>query len=163
MAEALAQIAPDDLVEPSQVPGAGLDVRRSKIHQELTWFPTSILSVYAISPIRVLQRNDESHRSLAILTLGPGWEMALNRTMATRFGRPFHLRVIPDAFYVRARQGNLVAHMGVKKDAQGRPVILPGLVFPFVLTGPEADLRDAWYNGLGAGTGMGFGCLEVSE
>ncbi|MCY0908738.1 MAG: hypothetical protein OWR62_10140 [Sulfobacillus thermotolerans] len=163
IAEALARITPDDLVEPSQVPSAGLDLRQSTLRHDVSWFATSALSVYALSPIRVLERTEESHQSMAILTLGPQWDAALNRTMATRFGRPFQLRVVPDEFYVRAHQGHLVAKMGIKKDRQGRPVILPGLVFPFLLLGPESDLRDAWFNGIGAGTGMGFGCLEVSE
>ena len=162
VAATLARITPEDLRELSQVPQAGLDLHEATIHRDLSWQVTSeVLAVYPLSPIRVLEHRDGANGSTALLTLGDAWESALNRTMARRFGRPFHLQVIPDDLYIRERQGRITASRPIKKDPHGRPVVLPGLEFPFILIGPPEDLRDAWINGLGAGTGMGFGCLAI--
>ncbi len=160
-ANALAHLTPDRLVEPSQVPGAGLDLREATIRPDDPWIPTDVLAVRPISPIRVLEHRDGANGSTALLTLGEAWETALNRTMTRRLGRTVQLHVIPDDLYVREQQGQLVARRAVKRDREGRPVILPGLEFPFILIGSPEDLRDAWVNGLGAGTGMGFGCLTI--
>ena len=160
-ANALARLTPGDLMEPSQVPGAGLDLRTATIRPDDPWIPTDVLAARPVSPIRVLEHRDGANGSTALLTLGEAWESALNRTMTRRLGRPVQLRVIPDDLYVRERQGHIVGRRAVKRDRLGRPVVLPGLEFPFILIGTPEDLRDAWVNGLGAGTGMGFGCLVI--
>jgi len=159
IAEAIARIAAEDLLEPSLVSGAGLDLRQATIIRDERWTPSEALSLYALSPIRVLHRELGS-RSQAMLTPGEAFNAALNRIMATRFGRPFRLSFIPDRLYSFAKRGQLTASMAVGSRPDGRPICLPGIVTPFVLAGPSEDLRDAWWTGLGAGTGMGFGCLE---
>jgi hypothetical protein len=83
--------------------------------------------------------------------------------MQSRFGRPFRLRLIPDRAYSFAKRGDLSASMAVGTRPDGRPLCLPGIVTPFVLAGPAEDLRDAWFSGLGTGTGMGFGCVEEAS
>jgi len=163
LAEALAKFTPEDLTELSQVPGSGLDLRTARLTFTDHWIPTSVLPVFPITPIRVLSPRDGSQGSVAQLTLDARWMDGINRTMSRRFGRPFQLRVIPDDLYIRERQGRLVTSLPVKRDARGHLVYLPGLTFPAILTGPSEDLRDAWFNGLGAGTGMGFGCLGFAE
>ena len=162
IAEAVAKITSEDLVEPSLTPGAGLDLRRATMARDERWAPCEALSLYALSPIRVLQR-EPGCRSQALLTPGEGFTAALNRSMQTRFGRPFRLSFIPDRLYSFAKKGHLMASMAVGSRPDGRPICLPGIVTPFVLAGPMEDLRDAWFSGLGAGTGMGFGCLEEAE
>jgi len=162
IAEAMANITAEDLIEPSLTPGAGLDLRRATIIRDERWTPTEALSLYALSPIRVLSR-ENGGRTQALLTPGEAFNAALNRIMATRFGRPFRLSFIPDRLYSFAKKGQLTASMAVGLRPDGRPLCLPGIVTPFVLAGPSADLREAWFSGLGAGTGMGFGCLEEAE
>ena len=99
-------------------------------------------------------------RTKAVLTPGDEFNAALNRIMARRFGRSFRLTFIPDRLYTFSRKGKIAASMAIKIREDGQPVCLPGIVTPFVLTGPTEDLRDAWFSGLGVGTGMGFGCVE---
>mgnify|MGYP000852570571 CR=1 FL=1 len=156
---ALARITLEDLIEPALTSGAGLDLRRGRIIRDERWTPVEALSLYAVSPIRVLSRTG-GNRSQALLEPGEAFDTALNRSMTTRFGRPFRLKLIPDRLYSFARRGHLSASMAVGLRPNGRPLCLPGIVTPFVLAGPADDLRDAWFSGLGTGTGMGFGCVE---
>lgn len=158
IAEALAQFTSEDLLEPALTPGAGLDLRRARIVRDDRWTPVEALSLYALSPIRVLQRI--GNRSQAVLEPGEAFNTALNGSMTTRFGRTFRLTFIPDRLYTFAHRGRLTASMAVGQRSDGRPLCLPGLLTPFVLTGPAEDLRDAWFSGLGASTGLGFGCVE---
>lgn len=162
IAEAMAKITSNDLLEPSLTPGAGLDLRRATIRRDERWMAVEALSLYALSPIRVLGWKKRG-RSQALLTPGEAFNAALNRVMETRFGRPFRLSFIPDRLYSFSKKGNLTASMAVGMKADGRPICLPGIVTPFLLTGPSQDLCDAWFSGLGAATGMGFGCLEQAE
>lgn len=156
--DAMAAITPQDLREPNAVPGAGLDLTYATLTTEAPWVPTPAAHFLALSPIRVLQ----GHRQ-TILTLGPDFTTYLNRTMAHRFGRPFHLTFQPDSFYVRRHNGQIAARMAIKMSPEGSPIVYPGLVLPFVLTGPEDDIATAWYSGLGSSTGMGFGCLDLAH
>ena len=162
IAGALSRIRAEHLLEPSLLEGAGLDLRRATIIRDERWVPSEALALYALSPIRVLER-DPQGRTLALLTPGATFNAALNRIMATRFGRPFRLSFIPDRLYSFARKGQLAASMAVATRPNGRPLCLPGIVTPFMLAGPCNDLRDAWFSGLGASTGMGFGCVEEAE
>lgn len=159
IASALAQWTPEDLWEPNAVPGAGLDLRHSRLMDDPSPIVGGAISLYAISPIRVMDGNPGQ----TILELGAPWEQALNRTMTRRFGRPFDLHVIPDSWYVRAQHGNIVARMAVKVRSDGYVVAYPGLVLPFVLTGSPDELQVVWYSGLGGSTAMGFGCVEVAQ
>ncbi len=159
IAKALAAWTPEDLWEPNAVPGAGLDLRNSIMAADPSPIISEAITLYAVSPLRVLDGNP----GRTILELGAAWEIALNRTMARRFGHAFHLHVIPDSWYVRAKHGQIIAHMAVKIRTDGYVVAYPGLVLPFVLTGPRNELHVAWYSGLGGSTAMGFGCVEVAQ
>ncbi|MHB1563728.1 MAG: CRISPR-associated endoribonuclease Cas6 [Leptospirillum sp.] len=162
IAVAMSRIVAEDLCESSLTPGAGLDLREARIFRDDRWIPCEAMSLYAVSPIRVLSR-DGRDRSLAILNIGTDFSSILNRIMETRFGRPFCLTFIPDRLYSFMRKGHLSASMAVGRRPDGRVICLPGIVTPFVLTGPPDDLRDSWFSGLGAGTGMGFGCVEETK
>lgn len=159
IAEALSRLVPEDLLEPSLTPGAGLDLRRAIIYRDERWMPAEAMSLYALSPIRALSKETGS-RSQALLKTGETFDAALNSAMRTRFGRPFRLRFIPDRAYSFAKRGDLSASMAVGIRPDGRALCLPGILTPFVLVGPVDDLREAWFSGLGTGTGMGFGCVE---
>lgn len=160
-AAALAELTPADLVEPTQTPGAGLDLSMAEIHALPPWQDTEAVNLYCVSPIRV---SDPDNRKYSLLETGDTFNRTLNQTMQTRFGRSFDLRLTPDNLYVRAQQGKIAAGMAIKTDAKtGQSVIVRGIVLPFLLTGPAADIRDAWYSGLGRSTARGFGCVEVAE
>ncbi|MCL6576731.1 CRISPR-associated endoribonuclease Cas6 [Kyrpidia sp.] len=158
---ALSRITSEDLYEPSDVSGAGLDLRVATITEE-PWHPADAVAGYAISPIRVLQTTLGSPRGQSMCTFGPEFDQALNRTMERRFGRPFHLHFVPDAAYVRLHRGEVKARMGVRSLPDGKIVALDGVVLPFLLAGPPKDIRDAFYSGLGSATAQGFGWWDVS-
>lgn len=160
-AKALSQITPADLIELNQAPGAGLDLSMATITPLPPWQDTEAVSLYCISPIRV---SDPNNRKFSLLETGDTFNQALNQTMQSRFKRPFDLRLVPDSLYVRAQGGDIAAGMAIKtNDKTGKPIIVRGMVLPFLLTGPAEDIRDAWYNGLGRSTARGFGCVEMAE
>jgi CRISPR-associated endoribonuclease Cas6 len=159
-AAALAQLTPSDLLEDNQVDGAGLDLSMAAIDAAPDWQDTEAVNVYCVSPLRV---SDPANRKLSLLQTGDAFNQALNQTMQTRFGRPFDLRLTPDSLYVRVKSGDIAAGMAIKTLDNGKPVIVRGIVLPFLLTGSAEDIRDAWYCGLGRSTARGFGCLEVAE
>lgn len=154
----IERITVADLVEPNAVPGAGISLQHAEIFTETPWVPTPVAQFIAVSPLRVLAGHHQT-----ILELGQDFERALNRTMQTRFSRRFHLEFRPDSWYVRRRNGNIVARMAIKQGPNGRITVYPGLVLPFVLMGPPEDIAVAWYSGLGGSTGMGFGCIAVAN
>lgn len=158
IAAIIAQFQPSDLVEPNAVPGAGIDLSSAQLTTDDPWLPTPAAHFMTVSPLRVLAGHHQT-----ILSLGPAFTEALNRTMAFRFGRPFHLEFRPDSLYVRRRGGQIAARMAIKIAPDGHAVVYPGLVLPFVLTGPAEDIAVAWYSGLGGSTGMGFGCLDLAR
>lgn len=159
LAAILRKWTANDLVEPNAVPGAGLDLRAASIQRVSDPIIGEAIALYALSPLRIVEGNP----GRTILELGPRWEEGLNRTMERRFHRPFHLRFIPDSFYVRSRRGKITAHMAVKIRGDGYVVAYPGIVLPFILAGPPDELRIAWHSGLGSSTAMGFGCVEVAQ
>ncbi len=159
--DALRQITPADLLEPNQADGAGLDLRMANIDAAPDWQDTEAVNLYCVSPLRV---SNPANRKLSLLQTGEAFNQALNQTMQSRFKRPFDLRLVPDSLYVRAQGGDIAAGMAIKtSDKTSKPVIVRGMVLPFLLTGPAEDIRDAWYNGLGRSTARGFGCVEIAQ
>jgi CRISPR-associated endoribonuclease Cas6 len=162
IAAALAQLQSEDLFEPNSVPGASLDMRSATIYAAPPWQATEAAAFYCVSPIRVTDPNPHGS-PLDFLQTGDALNQRLNRTMQTRFGRPFDLSLIPDSLYVRANRGKIDAGMAIKTLPNGKPLVVRGLVLPFVLTGAVEDLRDVWYSGLGRSTARGFGCVEMQQ
>lgn len=162
IATALGQLRSEDLFEPNSVPGASLDMRRAVIYAAPPWLETEAAAFYCVSPIRVTDPNPHGS-PLDFLQTGDALNERLNRTMQTRFGRPFNLSLIPDSLYVRANRGKIDAGMAIKTLPNGKPLVVRGLVLPFVLTGAAEDLRDVWYSGLGRSTARGFGCVEMQQ
>jgi CRISPR-associated endoribonuclease Cas6 len=162
IAAVLAQLQSEDLFEPNSVPGAALDMRSATIYAASPWQSTEAAAFYCVSPIRVTDPNPNGS-PLDFLQTGNALNERLNRTMQTRFGRPFDLSLIPDSLYVRANRGKIDAGMALKTLPNGKPLVVRGLVLPFVLTGAAEDLRDVWYSGLGRSTARGFGCVEIQQ
>ena len=163
MAAMIAQIKPDDLLEPNQVKGAGLDLRMSYLYITPPWINTEAMSFYCISPIRVTERHDKQSGYGSYLQTGDKLNQLLNRTMQARFKRSYDLHFIPDSLYVRSCGSKVDAGMAIKTLPNDKPLIIKGLMMPFILTGAVEDLRDVWYSGLGRSTARGFGCLEVEQ
>lgn len=159
---ALAQLQPEDLIEPNAVPGAALDLRSASIYAAPPWQETEAAAFYCISPIRVTDPNPNGN-PVDFLQTGEALNERLNRTMQTRFGHAFGLSFIPDSLYVRANRGKIDAGMAIKTLPNGKPLVVRGLVLPFILTGAAEDLRDVWYSGLGRSTARGFGCVEMQQ
>jgi CRISPR-associated endoribonuclease Cas6 len=159
---ALEQLQVEDLLEPNSVPGAALDLRSATIYAAPAWQHTEAAAFYCVSPIRVTDPNPHGN-PIDFLHTGDGLNERLNRTMQTRFGRPFDLRLIPDSLYVRANRGKIDAGMAVKTLPNGKPLVVRGLVLPFILTGTAEDLSHVWYAGLGRSTARGFGCVEMQQ
>src|SRR5262245_26180525 len=159
---ALEKLQPQDLLGPNEVPGAALDMRRARIYAAPPWRDTEAAAFYCISPIRVTDPSNQGN-PVEFLQIGDALNERLNRTMHTRFGRPFDLKLIPDSLYVRANHGKIDAGMAIKTLSNGKPLVIRGLVLPFILTGDPRDLRDVWYAGLGRSTARGFGCVEMQQ
>jgi hypothetical protein len=135
----------------------------ASVRVDRTWWATvTMLAVRPVSPIRVLAAVPGARRSHALLEPGPAWTDALNRVMSRRFGRAFALDAMFDGDWWSVAGPRTVARMAVKVLPSGRELVLPGILCPLVLRGPNRDLRDAWFGGLGSGTAMGFGWLEVT-
>jgi CRISPR-associated endoribonuclease Cas6 len=137
-------------------------MRSATIYAAPPWQTTEAVAFYCVSPIRVTDPNPNGS-PIDFLQTGDALNERLNRTMQTRFGRPFHLSLIPDSLYVRANRGKIDAGMAIKTLSNGKPLVVRGLVLPFVLTGAVEDLRDVWYSGLGRSTARGFGCVEMQQ
>ncbi len=163
IAAIITQIKPDDLLEPNQVEGAGLDLRMANIYVASPWIGTEAVSFYCVSPIRVTEHHDKQSNYGSYLQTGDKLNQLLNRTMQSRFKRSYDLNFIPDSLYVRSCGGKMEAGMAIKTLPNDKPLIIKGLMLPFILTGATEDLRDVWYSGLGRSTGRGFGCLEVEQ
>ncbi len=163
IATLIRQIQPTDLLEPTQIESAGLDLRMAKVYAAPSWIETEAASFYCVSPIRVTERHDKKSSYNSYLQTGETLNQLLSRTMQARFSRSFDLNLIPDNLYVRSYGGKIEAGMAIKTRPNGNPLVIKGLNIPFILTGAAEDLRDAWYSGLGRSTARGFGCLEMQQ
>lgn len=86
---------------------------------------------------------------------------ALSQRLAKLAGRPVQLQIQADPLYLRANPRHDVL-VKLKQTPQGIAFVI-GMKAPLVLAGSEADLRLAWYAGLGEKTRSGFGCIGLSE
>lgn len=163
IARAIAALRPEDLVLDKALPGWELDLRCTEIHDHPDP-PHSIeaLACYCISPIRVTRMLGKN-RQEDITTLTDDFGEQVNRTMGHRFGRSFHLKLLPDRIYVRSRGGEVSAGFAIKTRPNGTVVVKRGIALPFTLVGPTEDVRDAWYSGLGRTTALGFGMLGMQS
>lgn len=85
---------------------------------------------------------------------------AVSRRLSRLAGRPIHLEIHPDSLYLRANPRHSV--LVSLKGGRGHGFAI-GLQAPLVICGDEADLRYAWYAGIGEKNRMGCGCLGSIE
>ncbi len=159
IAEILSKIEPKDLIEPNAMPGCGLNLSMAEITKQTTSLETEGIGFYCISPIRPAHLPQTEYELPAF---GQPFNDALNLAMQHRFNREFHLSFAPDSLYVRAKGGNVTARMAHNRKSPQGVLTKPGLITPFVLTGPKEEIDIAYFSGLGINTGRGFGCIEVS-
>lgn len=100
------------------------------------------------------------HRNLN--GLGANLGLAINRKLSFLAGREVQLRVYPDSLYLRANPEHSVL-VNLKTFRDGSKSFVVGMQAPLLLEGSEADLRLAWYAGIGEKTRSGFGCLGLIE
>lgn len=160
IANILAKIEPHDLIEPNAVLGCGLDLSMASITTQTHSLESEGIAFYCISPLRA---NAPAITPQGLPEFGAPFNEALNLAMKHRFQRDFNLSFIPDSLYIRAKAGNITARMAhnVSKNTQG-VLTKPGIITPFILTGPKEEIDIAYFSGLGINTGRGFGCVEVS-
>jgi len=154
IAAALERLTPEDLIHHHMVPGAGIDLRAAQIYHDTPWPGLPAAKLWTATPL-VLRRPGEGN----LQTLPADLETLINQVMARRFGRPFHLTVRPDGFYVRQHNLHLKVVVPIKNRPDGRRVFAHGLRLPLTLIGPPDELAIAWTSGLGAHTAIGFGWL----
>lgn len=123
----------------------------------------SAMGVVMLSPL-VISRTDRNGS-------GPRWcstfadldlSGAVNKRLSRLAARPVRLRVEPDRLYmrIRPRYDTLVR---VKERPGGKAAFVIGMLVPLVLSGPEDDLRFAWYAGIGEKNRNGFGAIGPAE
>ncbi len=104
-------------------------------------------------------------------TSGPRWHTtlvgfdlsaAVNKRLSRLAARTVRLDVEPDRLYLRTkpRCDTLVR---VKEGPGGKAAFVIGMLAPLVLSGPEEDLRLAWYAGIGEKNRNGFGAIGLAQ
>lgn len=86
----------------------------------------------------------------------------INQRLSRLAGRSVHLLAQADDLYLRANPKHDVL-VSLKQMPKGRHAFVIGMQAPLVIAGSEADLRLAWYAGIGEKTRSGFGCLGLLE
>lgn len=119
------------------------------------------LAVLLLSPLALSAPDKQPRRWLTELNK-VDLAAAINPRLSRLAGRPVALQIQADSLYLRAnpRHSTLVS---IKQTPSGQASFVIGLSAPLVLAGSEADLRLAWYAGLGEKTRSGFGCVGLLE
>lgn len=123
----------------------------------------SALGLVLLSPLAISRQSRENNT--------PRWhtqliEADLSRAVSHRLsrltGKNVNLKISPDHLYLRAhpKHDTLVQ---TKEMKNGRRAFVIGMRAPLVMQGSEADLRLAWYAGIGEKNRNGFGCLGLAE
>jgi len=129
----------------------------------------NILGVLMLSPLAISERKSENSPSKKG-TKGKRWHKqlgqcdlsaAINHRLSRLAGRDINLQVQPDSLFIRINPDHSV--LVPTKLINGKTVFVIGMKAPLVLTGSEADLRFAWYAGIGEKTRNGFGCIGLAE
>ena len=141
-----------------------IDFSSAKImEEEVPLFPNqNALGVLMLSPLVISEQTSKKrkrwHRHLGEFDLSA----AINQRLSRLAGRETKLKAAPDSLYLRCNPDHSVL-VPIKRTRQGNIVFVLGMSAPLVLTGPEEDLRFAWYAGLGEKTRSGFGCIGSIE
>ncbi|MDY6991975.1 MAG: CRISPR-associated endoribonuclease Cas6 [Pseudomonadota bacterium] len=140
--------------------------RVSFAEAEITYEPDPILpqqnalGALLLSPLAIKEKNNSKrwHKNLAEVELSQAISQRLSRIAE----REIQLQVQADSLYLRCNPEHSVL-VPIKKMSNGKLAYIIGMSAPLVLMGSEADLRLAWYAGLGEKTRSGFGCIGLAE
>ena len=140
--------------------------RVSFAEAEITYEPDPILpqqnalGALLLSPLAIKEKNNAKrwHKNLTEVELS----QAISQRLSRIAGREVRLQVQADSLYVRCNPKHSVL-VPIKKMPNGKLAYIIGMSAPLVLMGSEADLRFAWYAGLGEKTRSGFGCIGLAE
>jgi CRISPR-associated endoribonuclease Cas6 len=117
------------------------------------------LGLLLLSPLLIRVPGEKRwHKSLNTLDLAT----AINPRLSRLSGRPVRLQIQADPLYLRANPDHSVL-VPLKQGKNGQMSFIIGMSAPLVLAGNEADLRLAWYAGIGEKMRNGFGCLGLVE
>lgn len=119
------------------------------------------LGVLMLSPLALSVPGEGRRRWMQQLN-GMDLAAAINPRLSRLADRPVTLHIQADSLYLRANPRHSVL-VSVKQTPSGQSSFVIGLSAPLVLMGSEADLRLAWYAGLGEKTRVGFGCIGLLE
>jgi CRISPR-associated endoribonuclease Cas6 len=163
LAQSLRKIKPSNIQKTRGYSQEHINFSAATIKQEADCIPPNegILSVLLLSPIVVQDRNADSkrwHTDFNQFALAD----AVNHRLSRLAKRPIHLMVQADPLYLRANPKHSV-YINLKHYANGQRDFVLGMQAPLILAGSEADLRFAWYAGIGEKNRNGFGCIGLLE
>jgi len=119
------------------------------------------MGVVMLSPLALSRKENGKRRWITHIN-DADLTAAVNVRLSRLAGRPVHLTVEPDRLYVRCNPKH-DALVPLKAFPDGRKSFVIGMRVPLVLQGDEADLRLAWYGGIGEKNRSGFGCIGMAE
>jgi CRISPR-associated endoribonuclease Cas6 len=122
---------------------------------------STFIDAFMLTPIAISRRGDRTggrwHADPDEVELSA----AVNRRLSRIAGRSVRLTVAPDDMYVATRRQSCATRVDVKRTGSQSAVVI-GMTFPFVLCGCPADLRLAWYAGIGEKNRLGFGFFGLA-
>jgi CRISPR/Cas system endoribonuclease Cas6 (RAMP superfamily) len=125
---------------------------------------STFIDAIALSPI-VVSRRDNAHRAPAGRFYGDatGCDLsaAINHRLSRVAKRPIALNLVPDDLYLSYHPNSHAVRADIK-NVNGKPGVVVGMIFPFVLCGNPSDLRLSWYAGLGEKNRLGFGFFGLA-
>lgn len=159
----LAAFNPADVRQVRASTGETVDFSMAEIFPEPDPVPPmeGAMGTLLLSPLVVSKHEDGRrfwYKQLDAFDLSA----AINTRLSRLAGRVVSLRIEPDSLYLRANPKHSVL-VSLKRMPNGRHAFVIGMSAPLVLAGREADLRLAWYAGIGEKTRNGFGCLGLLE
>jgi CRISPR-associated endoribonuclease Cas6 len=166
IAACLTRADPDQMRKTQPATGETVDMREGLIVQDLDPVApgSSFIDAIALSPIVVSRRDPDDRAANGRFhgdVRGCDLSAAVNSRLSRLAGRTVALKVAPDDFYLSTRPNGHAVRVDVK-NVGGKPGVVVGLVFPFVLCGTPDDLRLAWYAGLGEKNRLGFGFFGLA-
>jgi CRISPR-associated endoribonuclease Cas6 len=162
----LVKADPGEMRKHQPATGENIDMSGAVIVQDLDPVTpgSSFIDAIALSPI-VVSRRDRTEQASAGRFYGDAstcdLSAAVNLRLSRIVGRQVALNVVPDDFYLSERPDSHAVRTDIK-NINGKPGVVVGLVFPFVLCGSPDDLRLAWYAGLGEKNRLGFGFFGMA-
>jgi len=120
-----------------------------------------IMSLLMLSPLAIRNKTHAKKHWYSNLN-DVALSDAINYRLSKLAQRPIDLMAQVDMLYLRANPKHSV-YVNLKHYANGQRDFVIGMQAPLILAGCEADLRFAWYTGLGEKTRNGFGCIGLLE